>query len=192
MPRFAHALRRERHLERDVEPAARSVRSDDEIRQRRGIARRRARRAGTRNGASASSVTTHGEIVVAKFFARNGPSGWYSHAWMSRADQSFTRHRPKTCRSASSIGIGVAERVARRDERADLELVVEAPRRPERRRRSSPSRVWPRRTAHRRAAARRSTTRGRDSRSAPTCSSAAAGCRAGTCCPTFVAWWIDA
>ena len=31
--------------------------------------------AGTRYGASASMVTTHGEMVVAKFFARNGPSG---------------------------------------------------------------------------------------------------------------------
>ena len=51
-----------------------------------------------------------GEIDVAKLFARNGPSGWYSHAWMSRADQSFTRHTPKMCCSASSIGIGVAER----------------------------------------------------------------------------------
>ena len=30
---------------------------------------------GTRNGASASIVTTHGDTVVAKFFARNGPRG---------------------------------------------------------------------------------------------------------------------
>src|SRR4051812_23951753 len=49
------------------------------------------RKAGARNGASAARLTIHGETEVAKFFARNGPSGWYSHAWMSRADQSFTR-----------------------------------------------------------------------------------------------------
>ncbi|CFW38035.1 Uncharacterised protein [Bordetella pertussis] len=33
--------------------------------------------------------------------ARKGPSGWYSQAWMSRADQSFRMHRPNTCDSAS-------------------------------------------------------------------------------------------
>src|SRR5688572_10782718 len=38
------------------------------------------RNAGARNGASASRVTTQGDTVVAKFFDRNGPSGWYSHA----------------------------------------------------------------------------------------------------------------
>jgi hypothetical protein len=52
--------------------------------------------AALRNGASASIVTTHGEIVVAKLFERKGPSGWYSHAWMSRADQSFSGSAPKT------------------------------------------------------------------------------------------------
>ena len=52
---------------------------------------------GARNGASASSVTTQGEIVLPKFLDRNGPSGWYSQGWMSRADQSFTRHTPKRC-----------------------------------------------------------------------------------------------
>ena len=56
---------------------------------------------GTRNGASASSVTTHGETVVAKLFARKGPSGWYSHVCMSRADQSLTRQSPKMASSAS-------------------------------------------------------------------------------------------
>ena len=80
------------------------------------VARRRAGRAGARdrrpaaaaaamrNGASASGVTTHGEIVVAKFFARNGPSGWYSQAWMSRADQSFSRQKPAMWSAASAIG----------------------------------------------------------------------------------------
>ncbi len=40
-------------------------------------------------------VTTQGEIEVAKFLARNGPSGTYSQAWMSRADQSLTSTIPK-------------------------------------------------------------------------------------------------
>ena len=31
------------------------------------------------------------EIEVAKFLARNGPSGWYSQACRSRADQSLSR-----------------------------------------------------------------------------------------------------
>ena len=48
----------------------------------------------------------HGETVVAKFLARKGPSGWYSQAWMSRADQSLSRASPKTCPSASAIGTG--------------------------------------------------------------------------------------
>src|SRR5438477_6021499 len=64
------------------------------------------KKAGTRYGSSASQVTTHGEIVVAKLFDRNGPSGWYSHDWMSRADQSLTRHMPKIWSSALAIGIG--------------------------------------------------------------------------------------
>ncbi len=33
---------------------------------------------GARNGASASIVTIHGDSVLAKFFDRKGPSGWYS------------------------------------------------------------------------------------------------------------------
>ena len=41
-------------------------------------------------------VTIHGEIVVAKLLARNGPSGWYSQACMSRADQSLSSTTPKT------------------------------------------------------------------------------------------------
>src|SRR4051812_36988258 len=62
--------------------------------------------AGTRYGSSASHVTTHGDIVVAKLLARKGPRGWYSHDWMSRADQSLTRQMPKMWSSASAIGIG--------------------------------------------------------------------------------------
>ena len=63
--------------------------------------------AATRKGSNASRVTTQGLIDVAKLFERNGPSGWYSQACRSRADQSFTKHTPDKCRSASSIAIGV-------------------------------------------------------------------------------------
>ena len=59
---------------------------------------------GNLKGASASSVMIHGDIVVAKFLPRKGPSGWPSQLCMSRADQSLSRHRPKTCASAASIG----------------------------------------------------------------------------------------
>ena len=48
----------------------------------------------TRCGASASKLTSQGDTDVAKLLPRNGPSGWYSYAWMSRADQSLTRHIP--------------------------------------------------------------------------------------------------
>ena len=103
LARRAHRGRTEPHLERDAEPAARLICGRAEIRQRRGIAGRRAN-AGVRNGSSASSVTTHGATVVAKLFARKGPSGWYSQLCMSRADQSFTRHSPKRRSSARPIG----------------------------------------------------------------------------------------
>src|SRR5512132_1739767 len=63
--------------------------------------------AGTRYGSSASHVTTQGEMVVAKLLDRKGPSGWYSHDWMSRADQSFTRHTPNRWSSASSMPMGL-------------------------------------------------------------------------------------
>lgn len=42
---------------------------------------------GSANGTSASMGTTHGEIVVPKFFPKNGPRGTYSHAWMSLAEE---------------------------------------------------------------------------------------------------------
>src|SRR5207248_5328470 len=57
----------------------------------------------TRACSSASSGTIHGETEVANDFPRNGPSGWYSQAWMSRADQSLTRHTPNTCCSKSEV-----------------------------------------------------------------------------------------
>src|ERR1700733_1220469 len=45
----------------------------------------------------AASGSTHGEIVVPNDLPRNGPRGTDSHAWMSLADQSLTRHTPNTC-----------------------------------------------------------------------------------------------
>lgn len=37
---------------------------------------------GSTNGIRASSVTTHGEMLVPTFFARKGPRGTYSHFCM--------------------------------------------------------------------------------------------------------------
>ena len=59
---------------------------------------RRGRRRGT--GSSASSGVTQAPIDVANDLPRKGPSGWYSHAWRSRALQSLTSTTPKTCSSA--------------------------------------------------------------------------------------------
>src|ERR1700730_14366035 len=61
---------------------------------------------GLRKASRASKVTIQGEMLVQKFFARNGPSGWYSQAWMSRALQSFIKTKPKMCSTARSIGTG--------------------------------------------------------------------------------------
>ena len=82
------------------------------------------------NGASASAVTTHGETVVAKFLPRNGPSGWYSQAWMSRADQSLSRQKPKICSAALPTGNGLAKLARRADVHAELELEIEIARGP--------------------------------------------------------------
>src|SRR5581483_9899043 len=60
----------------------------------------------TRAAWSASSGTTQGEIDVAKDLPRNGPSGWYSQAWMSRALQSLTSTTPKTWSANSATGTG--------------------------------------------------------------------------------------
>ena len=54
-----------------------------------------------------SAICPHGEMLVQKLLPRNGPSGWYSQACMSRADQSLTRHKPNIWSSASEIGTGV-------------------------------------------------------------------------------------
>ncbi len=51
-------------------------------------------------------MTTQGETVVQKLLARNGPSGWYSQAWMSRADQSLSRQKPAIRLPASAIATG--------------------------------------------------------------------------------------
>ena len=50
----------------------------------------------TRRSSSSASGVTQAEIEVAKLLPRNGPSGTYSHAWMSRALQSLTSTTPKT------------------------------------------------------------------------------------------------
>lgn len=57
------------------------------------------------NGSRASSVTTQGDMVVAKFLPLNGPSGTASHFWMSRALQSFMMTMPKTWSSAFLMGM---------------------------------------------------------------------------------------
>ncbi len=49
---------------------------------------------------------TQAPTVVANDLPRNGPSGWYSQAWMSRADQSLTSTTPKTCPGASATLTG--------------------------------------------------------------------------------------
>ena len=54
------------------------------------------------------------ETEVANDLPRNGPSGTYSHAWMSRADQSLTSSTPKTCSAKASTGTGSPSRDGRR------------------------------------------------------------------------------
>jgi hypothetical protein len=51
-------------------------------------------------------VITQGEIVLAKFFDRKGPSGWYSQACTSRADQSLSSTRPNQSASPCAIDFG--------------------------------------------------------------------------------------
>ncbi len=59
-----------------------------------------------RAASRASSGVTQAETDVAKDLPRNGPSGTYSHAWRSRADQSLSRKRPKTCSRKPFSGTG--------------------------------------------------------------------------------------
>ena len=49
---------------------------------------------------------------MAKDLPRNGPSGTYSQAWMSRALQSLSRVTPKRCSAASLTGTEVPMAVA--------------------------------------------------------------------------------
>ncbi len=62
---------------------------------------------------------------------RKGPSGWYSQAWMSRADQSLTSTTPKTCSREVVDRDPVAERGRHPDHEADLGFDVQAYRWPE-------------------------------------------------------------
>ena len=43
---------------------------------------------------------------MANDLPRNGPSGWYSQAWMSRADQSLSSTTPNTCDGAAATVTG--------------------------------------------------------------------------------------
>ena len=144
---------------------------------------------GARNGASASSVTIHGEIVVAKFFARNGPERLVLPGLHVARRPVVQQHERRTRASRPRrSGSAAPERVAGADEDAELELVVEAPARAEHRRAGAGRQsIWPCGRAKASARSTPTTSRGRDSRSAPTCSSAAAGCRAGTACRRSVA-----
>ena len=120
----------QRHLERDVEAV--SLRRA-QVRQRRRILR-----AAARSGTARSASQRHDpgrDRLVAKFLALNGPSGWYSHFWMSRADQSLTSTRPKMRpRRASTASVRPA-RCRAADEEPHLQLEVQQPARPEDRRR---------------------------------------------------------
>ena len=60
---------------------------------------------GILKGSKASNVTIQGDIELAKFFAKKGPRGTYSHFCISRADQSLNKHIPKIYSSASSVEI---------------------------------------------------------------------------------------
>ncbi len=55
-----------------------------------------------RAAASAAIGVTHADTLVANDLPRNGPSGTYSQAWMSRALQSLSSTTPNTCSSKSS------------------------------------------------------------------------------------------
>ena len=50
---------------------------------------------------------THAEIEVANDLPRKGPSGTYSQAWTSRADQSLRPTTPKTWSAKSSAAMGL-------------------------------------------------------------------------------------
>ena len=124
-------------------------------------------------------------MVVAKFLARNGPSGWYSQPWMSRADQSLSRQKPAMCSAAPAIGDRwcPAHCPGRSRCRARARSRAGGTARTSGGAAESPAALrcpLGRRTVG--AGGDVSTSCARDSQSARTCSLAAAGCRAGTAC----------
>ena len=117
------------HLEVDVEARRLLDRAG------RAAAAGPGRAAATRASSSAASGVTHGPTDVANDLPRNGPSGTYSQAWMSRADQSLSGATPKTW----SVNVGGRHRLPERgrhaDDEAELGLDVEPAARAEGRRR---------------------------------------------------------
>ena len=104
LARLAHARRREPHLERDVERAARPVAADARYGSGAGSP---AGRGGGRHAERLERVERHDprrdrrREVLGEERARAAGTPTLC---MSRADQSFTRHTPNRCASASSIG----------------------------------------------------------------------------------------
>ena len=94
-------------LERDVE----RPRLLTQVGQRRGLLR------GRGDARERGDGTTQCPIDVANDLPRNGPSGWYSQAWMSRALQSLTSTSPKTWSSARSTRTGSPRGSAARSRR---------------------------------------------------------------------------
>ena len=107
-------------LELDVE-RPRALRA--EVRERRRLLRRRR---STKLSSSSASGVTQAPIDVANDLPRNGPSGWYSHAWMSRALQSLTSTTPNTWSRNAAASHRLAQRAPDADDEAELELDVQA------------------------------------------------------------------
>ena len=131
---------------------------------------------------SAASGVTHALIEVANDLPRNGPSGTYSQAWMSRADQSLRPTTPKMWSAKSAVATALAQRRRDADHEAELGLDVEpraTGRRSARVARRAPCAA--RTGARRRCPRRRPCRSGRGSRRAGASSwAAAARRRAGT------------
>ena len=147
-----HLLGREQNLERDVEPAASPGR-----RRRRDRAAAPDRRPAARRPARGKARAPRRSPPRATPWWRSSWPGTaraaaYSHAWMSRADQSLSRQKPKMCSPASAIGTGSPSAVGRADVEAELQLVVESAARPIDRRGLVRSLGLAERPAHRRAA----------------------------------------
>src|ERR1022692_2114421 len=85
----------------------------------------------TRACSRAARGTTQGDTVVPKDLLRNGPSVTYSQDWMSRADQSLTRHTPKTCSVNLLAGTGSPGLVGTPATKPELRLEIEPGRRSE-------------------------------------------------------------